>query len=116
MLVPYRIDGQLYGIPRDNSTGVLYYNKDLFAAAGVREPTADWAWDQLLAAAKQLTSLERGKFGTSFPQVGSISEVNHLAVLKAFGGAWFDDTLTQAKIDLPEFAARAPVRSRLAPA
>ena len=121
VLVPYRIDGQLYGIPRDNSTGVLYYNKDLFAAAGVKEPTADWTWDELLAAAKQLSAPDRGKFGTSFPQVGSISEVNHLAVLKAFGGAWFDDALKQVKIDSPEsrralqFMADLRLRERVAP-
>ena len=121
VMVPYRIDGQLYGVPRDNSTGVLYYNKDLFAAAGVKEPTPDWTWDQFLAAAKQLSAPDRGKFGTTMPDIETISAINHLEILRAFGGAWFDDALKQVKIDSPEsrralqFAADLRLRERVAP-
>jgi multiple sugar transport system substrate-binding protein len=34
---------------------VLFYNKDMFDAAGVAYPTADWTYDDLRAAAKDLT-------------------------------------------------------------
>lgn len=34
-MVPYRIKGQVWGLPRDNATGVMYYNKELLTANGV---------------------------------------------------------------------------------
>ena len=55
-LWPYNsIDGSTYGIPVGFTTHVLFYNKDLFAQAGVAEPTADWTWDDLQTAAKTIT-------------------------------------------------------------
>ncbi len=50
--------GSVYGLPRDISVEALYYNKDIFDAAGVSYPTDDWTWDDLLAAAEQLTVVE----------------------------------------------------------
>ena len=47
-------DGSVYGFPRDIGFNVLYYNKDLFDAAGVEYPTNEWTWDELQAAAEQL--------------------------------------------------------------
>lgn len=51
----YTFDGACYGIPKDFDTIALAYNKDLFDAAGVAYPTAEWTWDDLRAAAEQLT-------------------------------------------------------------
>jgi multiple sugar transport system substrate-binding protein len=48
-------DGMVYGFPRDIGLEVLYYNKDIFDEVGVDYPTEDWTWDDLLAAAEQLT-------------------------------------------------------------
>ena len=49
------MDGSIYGIPVGFTTHCLFYNKDLFAQAGVEEPTADWTWDDLQAAAKTIS-------------------------------------------------------------
>ncbi|MCB0078006.1 MAG: sugar ABC transporter substrate-binding protein [Anaerolineales bacterium] len=54
-LVGYRWNGALMCIPQNISSLVVYYNKDLFEAAGVAEPADDWTWDDFLAAAKALT-------------------------------------------------------------
>jgi multiple sugar transport system substrate-binding protein len=51
-----QIGGQTYLLTKDYSPLVLYYNKDMFDAAGVAYPTADWTWDDLLAAAQKLTT------------------------------------------------------------
>ncbi len=51
----YQRDGQLYALPDRSGAMVLYYNKDLFDAAGIEYPTADWKWDDLLSAAKAMT-------------------------------------------------------------
>ena len=43
-----------YGIPFRSNTTALWYNKNLFASAGLNEPPA--TWDELRAAAKKLTT------------------------------------------------------------
>jgi len=45
------VDGKVLGVPALVDNLAVVYNKDLFAAAGVPEPTADWTWDDLRAAA-----------------------------------------------------------------
>ena len=52
----YSLDGDLYGLPKDFDTIALFYNKDMFDAAGVDYPTADWTWDDLKTAAQALTT------------------------------------------------------------
>lgn len=54
-LTAYKTPDGYYGLPRDFQTIVLFYNKDMFDAAGVEYPTSDWTYDDLLAAAKTLT-------------------------------------------------------------
>ena len=54
-LSAYKVGNDYYGLPRDFQTIVLFYNKDMFDKAGVAYPTADWTYDDLLKAAKDLT-------------------------------------------------------------
>lgn len=54
-LTAYKVGDDYYGLPRDFQTIVLFYNKDMFDAAGLDYPTADWTYNDLLAAAKTLT-------------------------------------------------------------
>jgi multiple sugar transport system substrate-binding protein len=54
-LEAYKTSDGMYGLPRDFQTIVLFYNKDMFDAAGVAYPTGDWTYDDLRNAAKQLT-------------------------------------------------------------
>jgi len=51
-------DGSVYGFPRDISVDILYYNKDLFDAAGIEYPTPEWTWDDLATAAEALTVVD----------------------------------------------------------
>ena len=50
-----KMDGT-YGLPWCYATQVLFYNKDLFDAAGVDYPTADWTWDDYRTAANAVTT------------------------------------------------------------
>lgn len=59
------INDQVYGIPIGFTTHTLFYNKDLFAEAGVAEPTAEWTWDDLKAAARTISEKTSAK-GFSF--------------------------------------------------
>ena len=59
-LEAYKTADGMFGLPRDFQTIVLFYNKDMFDAAGVDYPTADWTYDDLRNAAKQLTKDSNG--------------------------------------------------------
>jgi multiple sugar transport system substrate-binding protein len=48
-------NGQQMCIPQNISSLVVYYNKDLFKAAGVVEPQAGWTWAQFVETAQALT-------------------------------------------------------------
>ena len=62
-----RYQGKLYSLPRYTSVYVLFYNRDLFDAAGLGYPDDNWTWDDYLAAARMLTvdsaDPEKRRFG-----------------------------------------------------
>lgn len=63
----YSYNGDVYGLPKDFDTIALYYNKDLFDAADVAYPTANWTWDDLASAAAQLSDPANGVWGLAVP-------------------------------------------------
>jgi multiple sugar transport system substrate-binding protein len=54
-------DGKQFGLPKYHGALALYYNKDLFDAAGIEYPTAQWTYDDYLAAMKKLTLSKAGE-------------------------------------------------------
>ena len=56
-----------FALPESFSTVLLFYNKDLFDAAKVDYPKADWTWGDALAAAKKLTDKGKGVWGLYSP-------------------------------------------------
>lgn len=95
-----KYDGKLYALPINNSAQVLYYNKKLFADAGVTPPdgltaggtatqaqaneiasTKRWTWEQVADAAKKLTKKKDGKttvWGFSFDQINELYQLQPL--------------------------------------
>ncbi len=62
--------GKLWGLPRDISTLVMYYNKDLFREKGLDDPAdlaakGQWNWDTFRKAAIALTDPSRMQYGFS---------------------------------------------------
>ena len=47
--------GEIMCLPQNISSLVVYYNQDLFDAAGLPYPPDDWHWEEFLATAKELT-------------------------------------------------------------
>lgn len=47
--------GATYGLPWCAATEILYYNQDMFDAAGIAYPTNEWSYADFLAAARALT-------------------------------------------------------------
>jgi multiple sugar transport system substrate-binding protein len=63
-------DGKLWGLPRDISTLVLYYNKDLFEKYGVDDPAelvakGEWTCENFERVAKELTNETDKVYGFS---------------------------------------------------
>lgn len=51
----FQYQGDYYGLHDLGDIVALYYNRDMFDAAGVNAPTESWTWNDYLAAAKKLT-------------------------------------------------------------
>lgn len=87
LLESYRSDGKQYALPSSFSDVVLYYNKDLFDAAGVSYPTADWTWADETAAAKKITNSATGVFG----DFQNVSFYEFYKALEQTGGKFLND-------------------------
>ncbi|MFN8077957.1 MAG: extracellular solute-binding protein [Kineosporiaceae bacterium] len=57
--------GKLYGMPDLSSARAFFYNKDLFAKAGIAAPPKTWA--EFEDAAKKITALGNGTVGYAMP-------------------------------------------------
>jgi multiple sugar transport system substrate-binding protein len=68
-------DGKVYGVPMISATSMLYWNKDLFAAAGLDGPPT--TMDELVADAKAITQFTAGQdatntYGIAIPETAGI--------------------------------------------
>ncbi|MCS7462042.1 ABC transporter substrate-binding protein [Paenibacillus doosanensis] len=68
----YKIDGKLNAMPFNTSNPILYYNKDMFKAAGLDPEKPPVTFDDVAQAAKALT--KDGKTGASFAIYGWLME------------------------------------------
>lgn len=64
-------DGKVYGLPRDISTMVVYYNEDLFKAANLPTPKelteqGKWDWNALMESSRKLTDPAQGQYGAGW--------------------------------------------------
>lgn len=94
----YATDGTQYALPSSFSTVVLFYNKDLFDAAGVAYPTNEWTWADAEAAAKKITDVDAGVFGAYQP----ISFYEYYKALAQAGGKFLSDDGKSVAFNSPE--------------
>lgn len=94
------MEDSIYGIPVGFTTHALYYNKDLFEAAGVDEPTDSWTWTDLQEAAKTISEKTDAK-GFSFQMKPDPYDFE--MYLWSNGTAYCDEDGSMAgKLDSPE--------------
>lgn len=99
LLVPLRYEDQLYALPQEVSPYVMYYNKDMFEAAGLDLPTDDWTMDDFYAAAKALTNPDENVYGYRHPGAWADQILNWFSL----SGVEFDTSGTEVKgLDTPE--------------
>ncbi|CTQ46683.1 ABC transporter substrate-binding protein [Roseibium aggregatum] len=64
-------EGGIYGIPRGANTIALYYNADMYRAAGLDPDNPPRTWEELYEAAKALTKPEENIYGLAFSAVAT---------------------------------------------
>jgi multiple sugar transport system substrate-binding protein len=65
------VNGKVIGFPAIIDNLSVVYNKDVFDAAGVDYPSADWTWDDFRATAAELRDESKGIYGVNYPVTGS---------------------------------------------
>jgi sn-glycerol 3-phosphate transport system substrate-binding protein len=68
----YSVDGKLNSMPFNTSNPILYYNKDMFKAAGLDPEKPPTTYEEVTKAAQALS--KDGKFGSSFAIYGWFME------------------------------------------
>lgn len=107
-IAPFKWQDELWCIPQNVSSLVVYYNKDLFEAAGVPLPTNEWTRDDFLAAAIALTQDQDGDGRIDQYGVGLEASLFRLApFVWQNGGDIVDnpDNPTRLALDTPEARA-----------
>jgi multiple sugar transport system substrate-binding protein len=97
----FTFGGKQYGLPRGGIPSVMFYNKDLFDAAGVPYPPADWedpswTWERMLEMARELTRDTDGdgqvdQYGIFFPMSANTNFYNQVALM--WGQSMWPDEL-----------------------
>jgi multiple sugar transport system substrate-binding protein len=108
-------DGKIYGLPRDISTMVVYFNEDLFKAAGLKTPKelaaeGNWNWDTMLDAAKKLTDPSKQQYGLGF---GNWWGPGWGYFINAAGGSPFTADRKGCALNTPEAIAGATFANNL---
>jgi multiple sugar transport system substrate-binding protein len=101
----YMLADGYYGLPRDFQTIVMYYNKDMFDAAGVEYPKEGWTWQDLREMAKKLTVDKNGDGKTD--QYGYSCDLWDMELcwseaIWAYGGNVINSDYTQTLIGEPK--------------
>ena len=91
-LKSYTWNNQLYFIPYDEGpTGLMFYNKDIFDAAGVEYPKADWTFEDMLETAKQLTGGEGEDKVWGYDGLPSMGGDLNMSFVGPWDGMWWVD-------------------------
>jgi len=104
-LQAFTVDGELQCMPQNISSLVVYWNTDLFEAAGLEAPKPGWTWEEFAATARTLT---RG----GVKGVGIDPSITRMAPLVwSAGGEIVDDPEQPTRTTLHEPRARAALQS-----
>ena len=70
--ITFKIDGkqEKCGVPMGYAPTAVWYNTDMWKAAGLTDADVPTTWDQLLDVAKKLTKSDGSQYGIALPDVG----------------------------------------------
>lgn len=87
------IGGQVYGIPFQNSTPLLFYSVDAFKDAGLDPNKPPQTWAEWYADAQKLTKVENGqtvRWGMMMPETSDYLGWIMSGLVMANGGQWWN--------------------------
>jgi multiple sugar transport system substrate-binding protein len=100
-LAPWMHDGKLVALPFTNAGNVVFYNKDIFEAAGVPTPIelqeqGNWTWETVRETAKALKDNGGARYGfVHNNNIFTLGFRNLVELWNAYGAApWSADGLT----------------------
>lgn len=96
-------EGGIYGIPRGASTLALYYNADMFRAAGLDPDKPPQTWDELHKAATALTRAQDNVYGIAFSAVATESGTFQFLPWVQMTGSDFNNVNTEGAKKALEF-------------
>jgi sorbitol/mannitol transport system substrate-binding protein len=84
-------NGSLYAVPFYGESSMTYYNKKLFADAGLKMPLHP-TWDQIQSFAAKLNKSSSNQYGICLRALPGWGEFGAplTTVINTFGGQWFD--------------------------
>ncbi len=88
------VDGKLYGTPMQYNVSYLYWNKDLFEAAGLDPNTPPSTLDELADYAVKLTDASKNQYGLALP-----TNATYMQFLWANGGDADDPNTNKNLLD-----------------
>ncbi|KQV07530.1 ABC transporter substrate-binding protein [Leifsonia sp. Root112D2] len=102
----YSLNGTQYGVPKDFDTIGLWYNKAIFAEAGVEVPSDSWTWSDFQSAAATISKklASKGIYGAAGGMDGQTTYYNTIfqaggSVLSADGKtSTYDSAATEKGI------------------
>ena len=107
-LTAFQWQGKQMCMPQNISSPVVYYNKDLFNAAGIAYPGDDWHWDEFVTTAQALTQDQDGDGTADIYGLGMEATIVRAApFIWMNGGEILDDEAAPAglALDSPESKA-----------
>jgi multiple sugar transport system substrate-binding protein len=108
-------NGKMYGMPDLSSARALFYNKTLFAKAGVTAPPTTWA--DFVTDAKKVTALGNGVVGYAEPLGPEEAQAEFSIWMFNNGGDWKQDgkwTINSAKnVQTLEFLKKLSVTDKV---
>jgi sorbitol/mannitol transport system substrate-binding protein len=99
--------GALYALPFYGESSMTYYNKKMFAAAGLKMPLHP-TWDQIQSFAAKLNKSSSNQYGICLRALPGWGEFGapFTTVVNTFGGSWFN-MKWQPQITSPAFTNAA---------
>lgn len=106
----FRYQGTQMCIPQNVSNLVVYYNKDLFAKAGMPAPASDWTWADFVNTAQRLTGTDAA--GQKVYGVGTEPQLIRVApFVWSNGGDIVDNYEKPTRLTLQEPLAREAIQA-----
>lgn len=98
-----RPTGVLNFFPTEWNNVIMYYNEDMFDAAGLPYPEADWTWDEFLETAKALTLTDENGNNTQFGFAVSGSNFTQQPWFLTNDASVLDEEWREPTVDTPQF-------------